>query len=128
MRGQVLRFVLVGAATTGLNYVLFVGLTGLGLHHLASATVGWCAGLLVSFVFNRRFTFGLRSRVSAREASSFVGGYVAQLLLGLAGYVVLIDILGLSPTPAFLINLAVVASFSFGFMRLAVFRPSPAGG
>ena len=128
MSGQLFRFLLVGTTTTSLNYVLFVGLTRLGLHHLASATVGWFAGLLVSFVLNKRFTFGLRSRLSAREATSFFGGYVAQLLLGLAGYVVLIDGLGLSPTPAFLVNLVVVASFSFAFMRLAVFRPTPAGG
>jgi len=122
------RFLLVGGLTTAMNYLLFVGLTQAGLHHLAAATVGWAAGLIVSFVLNKRFTFEVRTRADAREVSAFVGGYLLQLLLGLAVYWVLIDGLGLTPSAAFVLNLAVVAAFSFAFMRRAVFRRTPAAG
>ena len=122
------RFLMVGGLTTGLNFLLFVGLTHLGLHHLVAATVGWAAGLAVSFVLNKRFTFEVRTRADAREVGAFIGGYLLQLGLGLAVYWVLIDGLGLRPSAAFLLNLVVVAVFSFAFMRQAVFRPATAAG
>ena len=128
MSPRVLRFLMVGGVTTAMNYVLLAGLVHAGLHHLAAATVGWAAGLIVSFVLNKRFTFEVRSRADLREVGSFVGGYLLQLLLGLSVYAVLIDGLRLPLPAAFLINLVVVAAFSFLFMRRAVFRPVPAAG
>ena len=128
MTGSGFRFLLVGGLTTGLNFLLFVGLVRLGLHHLLAATVGWLVGLLVSFVLNKRFTFGVRTRADVREVGSFLSGYVLQLALGLGVYALLIDGFGLGPPLAFAINLVLVAAFSFAFMRAAVFRPAASGG
>jgi putative flippase GtrA len=128
MSTRLLRFVCVGGDTTAVSYVLFLGLTGSGVHHMAAATVGWVAGLGISFVLNKRFTFGVRTPVNLREASSFVSGYLLQFLLGLAGFWVLIDQLGLTPAVAFPVNLVATTAFSFAFMRTAVFRPAPTAG
>jgi len=46
-----------------------------------------------------------------------------QFAVGSCGYAILIGRLGLSPTPAFLVNLVATAATSFLFMRFVVFRP-----
>jgi putative flippase GtrA len=119
---HLLRFGLVGALTTGLSFVLFTGLTGLGAHYLAASALAWLAAMLVSFALNKRFTFSLRTPASARETASFVGGSLLQLLMASLGYALLIDGAGLSPSLAFAINLCLVAASSFAFMRLVVFH------
>lgn len=124
--GNLIRFGLVGLLTTGLNFVVFVLLVRLGLHYLIAATAGWGGGLFASFVLNRTFTFALPGPATIGEGARFFGTYVFQLLLGSAGYVVLIDGLGFDPVHAFFINLILVSLFSFTCMKLYVFRPAAA--
>ena len=124
--GAVLRFGVVGACTTALNFLLFTGLIAAGVHYLAACSIGWAVGVGLSYGLNKRFTFALGPGVDLRELLVFIGGYVVQLGLGLASYAILIGGLGLGPSPAFAINLILVATFSFVFMRTAVFRQPPA--
>lgn len=121
-------FGMAGAVTTGLTYLVFVAAMGTGLHYVLASVSAWASGLVLSYGLNKRFTFLRKSRANAAEATSFLGGYGLQLLLGTAGYAVLIGGLGLKPTPAFLINLVLTSGFSFLFMHLVVFRqPVPSG-
>lgn len=117
-----LRFGLVGCLTTGLSIGLFLILMRLGAHYLAASTLAWAAGLSVSFVLNKRFTFDLRTPTTIGEAAAFAGGYVLQLVLSWIGYAVLIDGLTVEPARAAVLVTAAVAVFSFLFMRQAVFR------
>ena len=127
-RASLLRFVLVGSLTTGLNLAIFVLLIRLGLHYLAASTVGWAAGLLTSFLLNKNYTFAVPGGATSGEAARFLGTSLSQLLLGAAGYVALIDGLRLAPVPAFFVNLVLVSLFSFTCMKLFVFRPPSAAG
>ncbi|BCJ91487.1 hypothetical protein IZ6_22220 [Terrihabitans soli] len=120
--GRVLRFLLVGFVLTLLSYLIFVGLLGVGAHYLVASTASWAGGILASYFLNKGFTFALGTDFVWREFGALVTGYVLQLVLASLGYLVLIGGLGLSATPAFLINLVMVAAFSFFFMQLVVFR------
>ncbi len=123
---RILRFGLVGLLTTALTYGVFVLTIRAGLHYLLASALAWGAGVAVSFLLNKRFTFSLRSRADLREVASFVGGYGVQFLIATAGYAVLIGGVGLEPTPAFMINLVITSLFSFLFMRWVVFRAAVA--
>jgi putative flippase GtrA len=124
---RVVRFGLVGGLTTALNFVVFAGLTTLGVHYLLAGTLGWALGVAVSYRGNKQFTFARGAALDGREFLLFVGGYGLQLGLGLLTYALLIDGLGLTAPLAFVINTALAAAFSFSFMSLAVFRARPAG-
>ena len=119
---HLIGFGIVGIITTILNYCLFMALVILGLHYLLASAVGWFAGVLASYVLNRTFTFVVRGPMNLREFSSFVGVYVAQLLLAWAGYIIMIEGFQISLTPAYLVNAVVVTVFNFSFMKLHVFR------
>lgn len=55
---QFLRFALVGASGTGVQYlVLWVGVTFLGAPAAAASAVGYILGAVVNYLLNHAFTF-----------------------------------------------------------------------
>ncbi|HTX49814.1 MAG TPA: GtrA family protein [Caulobacteraceae bacterium] len=120
---RLLRFGLTGLLTTAIAYVVMAGLMRVGVFYLVAATASWAASLCVGFAINRRFTFQIRGAAqSKRDFGFYVLGAVLQLLVGWAGYGVLIGELHLRVTPAFAINLVFTTGFSFLFMRFVTFR------
>jgi putative flippase GtrA len=121
--GRLLRFGLTGALTTGIAYVVFVGLIAAGVQYLLASAAAWAASLGVGFAINRRFTFGIVGPESRRkDFGLYVTGALLQLALGMAGYAILIGRIGLDPTPAFICNLVLTTTFSFLFLRFITFR------
>lgn len=126
MLRRVARFGVVGAASTALNYLVFMSLVELGLHYLPAASIGWAGNIAASYVLNKRYTFASDSGFAWREFALFVTGCVLQLGVGLAGYAILIDGFGFALTPAFAVNLVFTSAFGFAFMQFGVFAPAPA--
>jgi putative flippase GtrA len=119
------RFGLVGLTTTGLTYVVFrVGL-GLKLHYLIASTLSWMAALALSYPLNRRFTFAAGGAANFLEGVRFACGGVLQFLIGQALYVLMIGMLRLDPTLAFVLNVGVGCVVNFSYMRWVVFTSPP---
>lgn len=57
---SVVRYVVVGLLTVAVEYGLLVGLTRGGVGVYLAATVGFWVSLLVNFVVNKLWTFGVR--------------------------------------------------------------------
>ena len=57
LRRQVLSYGMVGVANTLLTALVITVLTLLGAHPVPANIAGYAAGLLNSFILNRRFTF-----------------------------------------------------------------------
>ena len=127
LAGRIARFGIVGASLTLLNYVIYW--TGLraGVHYLAAAALGWGAGVVASYFANKSFTFGRGRSFVWREFAALVVGYVLQLVLGLAGLALLVEMAGFGKIAAYWINLAAMAVFSFVYMQVAVFKNSAYG-
>lgn len=119
---RVLRFAVVGTGVTLFNFALYVGLIAMGAHYLVATVAGWAIGVAVAFHLNRTVTFRLRTRTGLREVWSFLATYVAQLALGTATLVLMIDGLGIEYRIAFFVNVAITALFSFTLMDRVVFR------
>lgn len=58
MPGQFMRFVLVGALCTGIQYLLLVvGVEWLGLDAVLASTLGYLASAAANYHLNRRYTY-----------------------------------------------------------------------
>jgi putative flippase GtrA len=124
---RLIRFGLTGALTTALSFCVFIGLIHLGVHYEVASVASWVLGLVVGFVINRRFTFGISGAGRrTRDFTFYVLGSLLQLGLGLTGYALLIGRLRLDPTPAFVVNTAVTASFNYLFLNFVTFRRADA--
>jgi putative flippase GtrA len=101
----------------------FLGAIRLGVEYLLASAIAWASAMLVGFVVNRRFTFGIVGAPQrGRDFAFYIVGALLQLLLGLGDYGLLIGRLHFDPTPAFVLNLTVTTVFSFLFLRFVTFR------
>lgn len=55
--GQLLRFTIVGLGSNMLLYLIYIYLTSVGAHYLASATAVYVLGTLQTFFLNKKWTF-----------------------------------------------------------------------
>ena len=79
-------------------------------------------GLGLGYVLNKRITFELRRNASVAEVATFLAGYGLQLVIGMAGYALLMKRWHVDATVSFVLVTGVTAAFSFLFMRFVVFR------
>lgn len=118
-----IRFALVGGTVTGLNYIMLMGLTGLGLHYIVANSIGWLICVCLNFLLNRRFTFERRDQARAGELVGFAATYALQYLIGTGVLMLLVESGGLSLTPAFLLTLLTTMLFSYASLASFVFKP-----
>jgi putative flippase GtrA len=126
---RIAAFLTTGAVATTISYVIFILLEPL-VGWLPAAGAAWGPSVIIAFLMNRRLTFGIKGRARIeRQFGLHLAGALSQLALSLAGYFLLIDVLRLSLTPAFFINLVFTTAFSYAFMSIFTFarRAQPAG-
>jgi putative flippase GtrA len=87
---QLIRYVLVGLASNLLCYLVYLGLTRLGMNPKLAMTVLYGVGVVQTFMFNKRWTF----EHSGAQRSTFYrycGAYGLGYLFNLAVLYVLVD-------------------------------------
>lgn len=124
--GQALRFVPIGFATVGLDFVAYQLLLMLGLDVTVSKTVSFLAGAVFAFFANRTFTF--RAAGGASALFKFALVYLTSLLVNVTvNGVALAALKGLLPMAAGLliawfIATGTSAAVNFFGMKFYVFR------
>jgi putative flippase GtrA len=110
MRGELLRFVVVGAVNTASYYAVYLALS-LPLPYLAAHLVAFAAAMVGSFFLNCRFTFPTRPTV--RKFLAFPLSTVANLAVSTTALWLLVEVAGLPTTaaPAIAVVLPVPVTF-----------------
>lgn len=120
---QFIKFSLVGVSNTLVNYLVFLLLYSLlGLHYLPSAALGWIAGIINSYLLNRRFTFRARHSANLGEGLRFGLVSAGAGVLNLIVLHMLVEWAGMMPELAQV--LAIICSYipNFLFTKLWIFR------
>lgn len=81
---QFIRYAVVGLASNGTSYFLYLLATWLGVGPKTAMTLLYLLGVLQTFVFNKRWTFGHRGShgvVFFRYCMAYGLGYVINLLV-----------------------------------------------
>lgn len=82
--GQLMRYIVVGAASNSLLYLAYLGLTVVGLGHKTAMTFLYITGGLISFIVNRAWSFkhkGSGHSAFARYSVTYILGYLFNLAL-----------------------------------------------
>ncbi|WP_417459320.1 GtrA family protein [Kordiimonas sp.] len=125
-RSQAIRFLLVGCSNAALSYVVLVLafplLKSLPLGGALAQAASYSAGIIWSFVLNRRFTFtGSRNDRTAPQMLRFVILQVSLLLIS-SGLIEAALQQGWPLTPSWLVVMGFVTVVNFLLSKYWVFR------
>jgi putative flippase GtrA len=119
---QLLRYSVVGVGSNALGYVLYLGLTALGMAPKIAMSLLYMVGVLQTFVFNRSWTFRYSAQGQAafrRHVLLYAAGYLIQLLL----MALLVDALHWPHQWVMAGVIVSMAVFFFAGQKFWVFRP-----
>ena len=120
--GRLSRYGLAGLTTNFLLYLAFLSLIALGVHPILASGLCYVAGVSLSYVVNRRWTFASQAS-HARDLPRFVASYGLGLLVTFLSMAFLIRVI--SPAVAQLLTIGITAMSIY--LCLRVFRFGEAG-
>lgn len=92
-----LRYIAVGVVNTGVGLgTIYLGMYALGLSAEAANLVGYCVGIVTSFVLNKYWTFG-NFAAARMQFVRFVGVMGVAYLVNLAAVEICMRLLGIAP-------------------------------
>lgn len=123
MHVQLMRYAIVGFAANMLLYLGYLLTTGFGVEHKTAMTLIYVVGVLLTFLFNRLWTFEHHGNVSSallRYAAVYGLGY----LFNLCFLYLFVDELGFPHQAVQGILILVIAALLFLLQKFWVFRAS----
>jgi len=110
--GQVIRFAMVGVLNTLISIVVYLMCIKLGMHYAVATAIGQVAGLVNSYIWNKKFTFKSGEK-SVAEIIKFVLVYAVQYAANVGIVFVLINKAGLTKDIAGPIATIICTAISF---------------
>lgn len=124
---QFVMFCLVGLVNTALHALVFVLLFRLlGVHYLAATAAGYSAGVLNSFVLNRRWTFRRTAGNRRREMSRFVVVNLVSLGINVFALHALVAVASLTEEVALLLAIGCSTTANFAGNKYWTFQGAAA--
>ena len=117
---QFYKFVIVGLFNTTLNYSVFYFLFIAGVDYRFSGIFGFIAGGILSFYFNRAWTFGSKNK-SVTLKLKFILVQVMSLIIHLISLVTAVELLLISEFASQLIGIMFSMTFNFICLKFFVF-------
>jgi putative flippase GtrA len=118
---QFVRFGIVGVASNGALYLLYLGMTVVGMGPKLAATIAYAAGVLQTFAFNRSWSFG-HGRAPGAALVRYVLAYGSGYALNMLALVLLVDRAGYPHQWVQASMILVLAVFLFAVQKFWVFR------
>jgi putative flippase GtrA len=120
--GEAVRFGIVGLIQNALNVAVFALATGAGVHYRIAAVAAALAALVVSFAFNRAWTFPGRGGPVHHQGARYALVFASAVALGVVLLSLLVEVAGLPEVAAQVVSIVIVAPLSFLAQRMWVFR------
>ena len=117
------KYLVVGAASNTIVFLFYLILTSYGLPPKGAITACFAVGVLQTFVFNRRWTFGHDGEIGIGFVK-YIFAYLLAYVLNLTVLLVFVDYLGYPHQWVQGVSVLGLAGFLFVVMRCWVFAPS----
>jgi putative flippase GtrA len=114
---EFIGFVLVGAANTGLTYLLYLALLQIARYPVAYSLT-FVVGIFLSYYLNARFVF--RVPLQLRKALQYPAVYAIQYLLGLGLLYLMVEILRMNEAIAPLLVVVITVPVTFLMSRYVI--------
>ena len=129
---QFLKFGVVGLSNTAVSYVVYAGLTYLGVFYIISNVASFFIGVLNSYYWNNRYVFKrvngekrnhVRALAKAYVSYAFTGLIISSIILNIS-----VEILKISKYLAPLLGLLITVPLNYILNKTWAFRPAGGNG
>jgi putative flippase GtrA len=117
---QFLKFAVVVIASNVVLYALYLLMTSLGVEHKVALTLLYALGILQTFVFNKRWSFGYQG-AAGPALLRYVIAYASGYILNMSVLVLLVDRAGYAHQLIQGIMILVMVVLAFLIQKLWVF-------
>ena len=69
IKRELITYLISGAATTGVNYLLYMGFLAMHIPYLAANSAAWAGAVITAYILNRRLVFHSEKHVAGELAS-----------------------------------------------------------
>ncbi|MEH7121443.1 GtrA family protein [Neobacillus vireti] len=76
-----IKFALVGVVNTSIDFIIYELLTFFNINYIGAQCLSYSAGVLNSYLMNRKWTFGQKGKGSKRELFTFIGVNLITLII-----------------------------------------------
>lgn len=115
----------MGVSNAVIGYACFIGalavLPSLPARASIAQVLSYSSGMAWSYYWNRRWSFGSFDSFTA-EGARFVTTQLACLTISAVFVGIAVDILGLPPTPSWVIVMGAIVLLNFALLRFWVFK------
>ncbi|WP_368234883.1 GtrA family protein [Anaerotruncus rubiinfantis] len=119
---RIVKFGITGVVNTLVDMAVGALLLFLGVNVYASKCVGYCAGMLNSYLINRKWTFQTKDRFFSLQMVRFIATNLIVLAVSVVLIKVFVEFLGLSDLFAMLLSTCCTMALNFIISRLWVFK------
>jgi putative flippase GtrA len=121
---QFIKFAIVGVLNSAIQYLVFWLLYSLaGTQYLLASIIGYIAGMINSYILNRKWTFGSRNQKLLAELSRFVAVNLISLGVNLGLLFLLVSTGVMAPQWAQLLAIAGSTLVNFVLNKVWTFAP-----
>ena len=119
---RIVKFGITGVGNTLVDMAVGALLLFLGVNVYASKCVGYCAGMLNSYLINRKWTFQTKDRFFSLQMVRFIATNLIVLAVSMVLIKVFVEFWGLSDLLAMLLTTCCTMALNFIISRLWVFK------
>ena len=119
---QFKRFIVVGFFSTIFNYIVFLTFFSTIFNYLLSSSIGYIAGLISGFIFNKKWTFQFRDQTNSTEVIKYIIVYFLSLVLSLYVLNILVDNMEIDARIANIFVIILTTVTNFLGLKFYVFR------
>ena len=121
---QFIKFSIVGLINTGIQYAVFLLLYRMvNINYLIASVMGYCCGLLNSYLMNKKWTFNCESVAKQNELIKFIVVNVVALGVNVVSLSLLVESLGIAPEISQLASIGYSLVVNFLGNKYWTFRP-----
>jgi len=78
---SLIKFALVGVVNTSIDFIIYALLTNFNLNYIAAQCISYSAGVINSYIMNRKWTFAQKGKGSNREFFTFIAVNLITLVM-----------------------------------------------
>lgn len=117
-----IKFGLVGALNTAINWIVFIILNSLGMYYIGSNIISYSISTLNSYIWNSRWVFKYEGDNVKKTTFKFIVLNMIGLILNTFILYILVDIVGVSKIVGLAIATAIVMILNYFINKLWVFK------